>query len=167
MVRRRGFIERPEMEKKRFVSDFAYVLDTVTGERHFGRRVFDIDGAEYDEVNLSPADRIHIIADIGLEGCIAILQRAFDAQGKPYNAKAIIESLPEWNYSRNFKMVGSQKRPSGKLKGKSYREREEQQRRLLEKVFGPLPRKKSAKTADLGSPTVPSYKRKTGPKTSG
>ena len=87
-------------QQKRFIADSAYVFDTATGQRHFGRRVFDIDGAEFDEVNLSPSDRAQIQSDLGLEGCVGVLQRAFDAQDKPYNARAVVESLVKARFTK-------------------------------------------------------------------
>ena len=87
-------------KKKRFVGDSAFVFDSLTGQRHFGRRVFDIDGAEFDEVNLSPLDRAQIFSDLGIEGCVAVLQKAFDAQDKPYNAEAVIDSLVKADFTK-------------------------------------------------------------------
>lgn len=92
--------ERRYILRIRFVADSAYVREMQTGERYFGRRIFDIDGAEFDEVNISSSDRIKIFNDIGYEGCVVILQKAFDAQDKPYNARSVIDKLVEANFSK-------------------------------------------------------------------
>ena len=86
--------ENKEHNLKRFGADSAHILDTRTGQRHFGGRVFDSQAGECDEVNPTPSDRQQIIKDLGGPGaCAEVLQRAFDVQGKPYDVRSVIDDL--------------------------------------------------------------------------
>jgi hypothetical protein len=85
---------------KRFVGRSPYVLDTKTGEAYFGRVVFDIYGGEFDTKILTAKEREQIVTEIGKNGCVFILQDAFDSQNKPYNAREVLDDLIENGYEK-------------------------------------------------------------------
>ena len=82
------------MDKKRFHAESVYVVDNVKNERYFARQVFDIQGGDFNEFILTPQERSQVVADLGgPDACAALLQCAFEAQGKPYSARPVIDDL--------------------------------------------------------------------------
>ena len=89
------------VDGRRFSSDGVYIVDRMTGHRHFARVVLDVDGGEFDD-NLYTADeRALVIRDLGGTAAAAgVLAAAFASQGKPYDAKSTIGELIRRGFTR-------------------------------------------------------------------
>jgi hypothetical protein len=62
-------------------------LDKIRSPRFF----FDRNASEYHYLDLTDAERIQAIQEIGLEKVISILQQEYDALGKPYDATDVMD----------------------------------------------------------------------------
>lgn len=88
--------EKPDRTKgKRFVPRSPEVLDRKTGKMYHPRELFQTCCAEFDFSKLSKEERVQAYFDIGHSVCVAVLQDAFDLQGKPYEARNEVKVFHE------------------------------------------------------------------------